>query len=92
MPNAQLNSIATVIEQQLDRSLDDTTRQSRLTDLGLDSLDFFELVMSLEEVLGITINVDELNDSMTINDLITIIYQQLNPSDALPPSESQPTD
>lgn len=92
MPNAQLNSIATVIERQLDRSLDDTTRQSRLTDLGLDSLDFFELVMSLEEVLGITINVDELNDSMTINDLITIIHQQLNPSDALPPSESQPTD
>lgn len=39
-------------------------------DLGADSLDLFELVMSLEEEYGLEIPAEELSDVETVGDII----------------------
>ncbi|MDD7388586.1 MAG: acyl carrier protein [Lachnospiraceae bacterium] len=39
-------------------------------DLGADSLDLFEMVMNLEEEYGIEVPAEELENIVTINDLI----------------------
>ena len=39
-------------------------------DLGADSLDFFELVMALEEEYGLEIPAEELSDVETVGDII----------------------
>lgn len=42
-------------------------------DLGADSLDLFELVMSLEEEFGVEIPTDELEKMVTVEDVINYI-------------------
>ena len=42
-------------------------------DLEADSLDLVELVMSLEDTLGITIEEDELADVRTVGDALDVI-------------------
>ena len=42
-------------------------------DLGADSLDLFELVMSLEEEFGVEIPTDELEKMVTVQDVIDYI-------------------
>ena len=39
-------------------------------DLGADSLDLFEMVMNLEEEYGIEIPAEELENIVTVNDMI----------------------
>ena len=47
-------------------------------DLGADSLDLVELVMAIEEEIGIELTDDELNNAKTIQDIINIMYKELN--------------
>ncbi len=42
-------------------------------DLGADSLDLFEMVMSLEEEFGVEIPTDELEKMVTVGDVIKYI-------------------
>ena len=42
-------------------------------DLGADSLDLFELVMSIEEEFGVEIPTDELEKMITVGDAIAYI-------------------
>lgn len=42
-------------------------------DLGLDSLDRLEVVMTMEEIYGITINMDDVENVKTIDDLISVV-------------------
>lgn len=50
-----------------------------LAALGIDSLDFFEAVMSLEEKLGREIPVEELDAQMTIRSLSLLIENARKP-------------
>lgn len=70
--------IAIVVEQcDLDPST--TTRDSSYTeDLGLDSLDLVELVMSLEDEFGYSIPDEEVEKIKTINDTILYILKEQN--------------
>ena len=47
--------------------------QSFADDLEADSLDLVELVMSLEDTLGITIEEDDLADVRTVGDALDVI-------------------
>lgn len=42
-----------------------------LADLGIDSLDFFEQLLLLEEEHGITVDISELDNDLTLKDLLS---------------------
>ncbi len=66
-----LENLKTIIAEQLNVNADEIKEESNFKDdLGADSLDLFELVMSLEEEYGIEIPSDDLEKIATVNDVI----------------------
>ncbi len=66
-----LENLKTIIAEQLNVNADEIKAESNFKDdLGADSLDLFELVMSLEEEYGIEIPSDDLEKIATVNDVI----------------------
>lgn len=66
-----LEKLKTIIAEQLNVSEDEVTAESNFKDdLGADSLDLFELVMSLEEEYGIEIPSEDLEKIATVNDVM----------------------
>ena len=64
-------TIAKVIAERTDKDLAEIKFESTFTELGIDSLDTMELVMSLEDALDIEI---ELNQKVeTVGDLVAFI-------------------
>ena len=49
------------------------TRDMKIKDLGIDSLDLVEIVMEAEEEFGIAFSNDELNNFTTVNDVVNAI-------------------
>lgn len=41
-----------------------------LADLGIDSLDFFEKILFLEDEFGISIRISELDNKVTLSDIL----------------------
>ena len=63
-----------IIAEQLGVKLEQVTDDSNLTsDLGADSLDKVELIMNLEEELGIAIPDDELEQLQTVREVIDFV-------------------
>ena len=67
-----LEKIAALIEEQLGSvSASEITEETSFKDdLGADSLDLFELVVSLEEEYGIEIPSGDLEKVETVNDIV----------------------
>ncbi|MCI8875743.1 MAG: acyl carrier protein [Lachnospiraceae bacterium] len=66
-----LEKLKTIIAEQLNVSEDEVKAESNFKDdLGADSLDLFELVMSLEEEYGVEIPSEDLEKILTVNDVI----------------------
>lgn len=66
-----LENLKTIIAEQLNVNADEIKEESNFKDdLGADSLDLFELVMSLEEEYGIEIPSDDLEKIATVSDVI----------------------
>lgn len=66
-----LEKLKTIIAEQLNVSEDEVKAESSFKDdLGADSLDLFELVMSLEEEYGVEIPSEDLEKIATVNDVI----------------------
>ena len=66
-----LENLKIIIAEQLNVNADEIKAESNFKDdLGADSLDLFELVMSLEEEYGIEIPSDDLEKIATVNDVI----------------------
>ena len=60
-----------IIEEQLNLDGVEITEESSFKDdLGADSLDLFELVMSLEEEFGVEIPSEDLEKLLTVQDVI----------------------
>ncbi len=53
------NAIREVISDRTDCKAEDITAESTFRDLGIDSLDTVELLMELEDKLGMTIELDK---------------------------------
>ena len=67
-------TVQAIIAEQLKLEKEKITMESRLTeDLGADSLDAVELTMSLEQEFGIKIPDEEINNMVTIKDVIEIV-------------------
>lgn len=69
-----LEKLKNLIAQNLDINTDGVTEGSSFKDdLGIDSLDLFELVMAMEEEFGIEIPSEDLENMSTVGDVIEYI-------------------
>lgn len=55
-----------VLQRDPQDNIDDTP----ISELGIDSLDFFEIILHLEEEFGIKIPIEELDDKVTLRAII----------------------
>ena len=64
-----LEKLKTLISENLEINTDNVTESSSFKeDLGIDSLDLFELVMAMEEEFDIEIPSDDLENMSTVGD------------------------
>lgn len=69
-----LEEIKTKLAEQLGIDADTITEESDITkDLGADSLDLVELLMSMEDETGKTIPEDKIAEIKTIGDLVKVL-------------------
>ena len=67
--------IANYLAEQLDIAAEDITADTTFESLGVDSLDTVEMVMDLEEELGVEL---ELEDKIaTVGDLVDFVESKL---------------
>ena len=67
-------TIAKLIAQTKDLDLEAIAPEMTFTDLGLDSLDVAELVMNMEDELGVTI---EISPALkTVQDVVRLVDEQ----------------
>lgn len=68
------NKIVTIIAEKL--SIDSSTINSgsTLQDLGADSLDMVEIIMRIEEQLGVTIDDEKAEQLNNINDVVDYVH------------------
>ena len=69
-----LEKIREILEEELNIDPEDVTEDSDFRDdLGIDSLDLFELVMNLENEYGIEFPAEELENLRTVGDVIDFL-------------------
>ena len=67
------------LAEQLGVAEDKVTMDSKIVeDLGADSLDIVELLMSLEEEYDISISEEEATKIVTVGDFVTMVEAKLN--------------
>ena len=69
------NAIANVIAERTDCDVSTIKPESTFTELGIDSLDTVELLMSLEDVIGVEIELDQKVE--TVDDLNKFIQSKV---------------
>lgn len=71
-----LEEIKTIIAENLGIDVEKITEESSFNeDLGADSLDLFEMVMSLEDKFGIEIPTEDLEGMGTVGDVVNYIKE-----------------
>ena len=65
------DAIRETVAERTDANIDDIKMESTFRELGIDSLDTVELLMNLEDKLGVTIEVDKKLE--TVKDLVDFI-------------------
>ena len=72
-----LSRIQPIVAKELDVSIEKVTPQARfIEDLGADSLDTVELILCLEEALGIQIPNEDAEKFKTVADLLCYLEKQ----------------
>ncbi|MBO4594142.1 MAG: acyl carrier protein [Clostridia bacterium] len=68
------NKIRELIAEQLNKKVEDVTDDKEIVkDLGADSLDVIEMLMSLEEEYNITVPEEDVVNIKTVGDIIKLI-------------------
>lgn len=68
------NQVAEILVDQLDVEKDKVTMEASIVDdLGADSLDVVDLIMSLEEEFGIEIPDDQVENMKAVGDIVKYI-------------------
>lgn len=71
---ATVDKVKQLIAQQLNKSIDEVTEDKEVVqDLGADSLDVVEMLMSLEEEFKITVPEEDAVNIKTVGDIIKLI-------------------
>lgn len=69
-----LEKVASLISKQLNKPISDIAEDKDVVkDLGADSLDIVEMLMTLEEEFSISISEDDAIDIKTVGDIVKII-------------------
>ena len=72
-----LEKIREILKEQLNLNPEDVTESSSFKeDLGVDSLDLFELLMSLEEEYGFEIPAEDMEGLETVGDVIDYLQKK----------------
>ena len=67
----ELEILKTIIEKTLGRTVDPLTEKTTFVDdLGMDSLDFFQMLIDLEETYDIHIDAEDAEEIVTISDAV----------------------
>ena len=69
--------VRTVIALHLGVVAMEMTEDAKLTDLGADSIDLYEVIMSLEEKFNISIDERDVQRFVTVGDTIAFVKGQL---------------
>ena len=64
-------AIAELVAERVEKDVSEITMDSKFQDLGIDSLDTVELLMHLEDKLGIEVELDQKVE--TVGDLVAFI-------------------
>ena len=64
-------AIAELVAERVEKDVSEITMDSKIQDLGIDSLDTVELLMNLEDKLGIEVELDQKVE--TVGDLVAFI-------------------
>ena len=71
------DKVKELIAQQLNKSIDEITDEKEVVkDLGADSLDVVEMLMSLEEEFSITVPEEDAVNIKTVGDIIALIQEK----------------
>lgn len=71
------DKVKVLLAKQLNVKGDKITKDSKiLEDLGADSLDVVELLMTLEDEFGITVSDEEAVSLKSVNDIVTLIEKK----------------
>lgn len=71
-----LEKIREILQEQLNIDPEDVTENSSFRDdLGVDSLDLFELLMNLEEEYGFEVPSEDMDDLRTVGDVIDYLQR-----------------
>ncbi len=66
--------IKDLIAQQLNKSIDEITDEKEIVkDLGADSLDVVEMLMTMEEEFGVTVPEEDVANVKTVKDIIDLL-------------------
>ena len=69
--NEVFNAVREIVSDRIDKSKDEVTMESTFGEMGIDSLDTVDLLMDLEDRLGLTIELDK--KIATVGDLVSHI-------------------
>lgn len=70
----ELSKIAEMLTEYCDTPAEEITAETKFADLGIDSLDIAEIAMSIEDEMGITIEMDQ--SLATVGDILAKINSQ----------------
>ena len=72
-----LSKVEEIVAGQLGKSEDESSPESSfIEDLGADSLDLVELIMSMEEEFGLEISDEDAESIITVQDAINFIAER----------------
>jgi len=72
-----LGKVKEMVASQLGKSKDEITPESSfIEDLGADSLDLVELIMSMEDEFGLEISDEDAESIITVQDAISFIVER----------------
>ena len=81
MDNDLASRIQSIVAEQLGVDIADVTKDANiLDDLGADSLDVVELVMSLEDIFDIDVPDEAVEELRTIGDVQRFVESHITPS------------
>ncbi|MBR5191882.1 MAG: acyl carrier protein [Clostridia bacterium] len=74
---ATIDKVKELLAQQLNKAIEEITEEKEVVkDLGADSLDMVEMLMTLEEEFGITVPEEDAVNIKTVGDIVKAIDAQ----------------
>ena len=73
-----LREMQLVIQEQLDREDIVLTEATKLNDLGVDSIEFMEFIINLEDEFSLEISDNTIDHMDKVSDLLDYLSEQLN--------------